>query len=158
MKTRAFEFKLIHQVEFSETDMAGIVHFSNFFRYMEAAEAAFFRSQGFSIFPAKTDSTVGWPRVHADCDFKKPLRFEDVVEIHLLVREKRRKSFAYTFIFRKLNHQPTEEVARGTLVVACVKRDRANGKMVAVEIPESIASKIQEAPRELLEIRSQNHS
>ena len=154
MKTRAFEFKLTRHVEFSDTDMAGIAHFSNFFRYMEAAEAAFFRSQGFSIFPAEGDATVGWPRVHADCDFKKPLRFEDVVEVHLLVREKGRKSIAYTFIFRKLNQSPAEEVARGTLVVACVKRDRANGKMVAVEIPEAIADKIQEAPRELLETSS----
>jgi acyl-CoA thioester hydrolase len=33
----AFEFKLTRRVEFAETDMAGIVHFSNFFRYMESA-------------------------------------------------------------------------------------------------------------------------
>ena len=38
----ACEFKLTRQVEFSETDMAGIMHFSNFFRFMEAAEHAFF--------------------------------------------------------------------------------------------------------------------
>ena len=36
-------------VEFSETDMAGIVHYSNFFRYMESAEHAFFRALGFSV-------------------------------------------------------------------------------------------------------------
>ena len=30
-----YEFKAVRRVEFSETDMAGIVHFSNFFRYME---------------------------------------------------------------------------------------------------------------------------
>ena len=38
-----YEFKLTRQVEFSETDMAGIAHFTNFFRFMEAAEHAFFR-------------------------------------------------------------------------------------------------------------------
>ena len=37
------EFKVVRRVEFSETDMAGIVHYSNFFRYMEAAEHGFFR-------------------------------------------------------------------------------------------------------------------
>ncbi|MDB6148705.1 MAG: thioesterase superfamily protein, partial [Chthoniobacter sp.] len=36
-----YEFKLLRRVEFAETDMAGIVHFSNFFRMMEAAEHAF---------------------------------------------------------------------------------------------------------------------
>ena len=45
----AYEFKVRRRVEFSETDMAGIVHYSNFFRYMEAAEHAFFRSLGLSI-------------------------------------------------------------------------------------------------------------
>jgi len=43
----AYEFKVVRRVEFSDTDMAGIVHYSNFFRYMETAEHAFFRSLGF---------------------------------------------------------------------------------------------------------------
>jgi acyl-CoA thioesterase FadM len=30
----AYEFKAVRSVEFYETDMAGIVHYSNFFRYM----------------------------------------------------------------------------------------------------------------------------
>ena len=42
-----FEFKLTRRIEFAETDMAGIVHFANFFRMMEATEHAFFRSLGF---------------------------------------------------------------------------------------------------------------
>ena len=33
----AYEFKVQRRVEFSETDMAGIVHYANFFRYMETA-------------------------------------------------------------------------------------------------------------------------
>jgi len=142
----ACEFKLTRQVEFSDTDMAGIMHFSNFFRFMEAAEHAFFRSLGFSIHAA--GSEVGWPRVHADCDFKHPLRFEDVVEIHLLVREKRAKSIVYTIVFRKLNEQPAREVARGTLAVACVKRDKEGGKMTGIPIPKALADKIEVAPGE----------
>ena len=37
-------FEIQRHVEFYETDMAGIVHFSNFFRYMETCEHAFVRS------------------------------------------------------------------------------------------------------------------
>ena len=143
----ACEFKLTRQVEFSETDMAGIMHFSNFFRFMEAAEHAFFRSLGTSIHSA--GSELGWPRVHADCDFKRPLRFEDVVEICLFVREKKKKGIVYTFIFRKLNEQPAVEVARGTLAVVCVKRDKASGKMTSIPIPKAIADKIEVSPGEL---------
>ena len=149
--TVTYEFKLTRQVEFSDTDMAGIMHFSNFFRFMEAAEHAFFRSLGFSIHPAGAGETVGWPRVHADCDFRHPLRFEDTVEIRLLVREKNAKSLVYTFIFRKLNEDPALEVARGTLAVACVKRDRPGGKMTGIPIPKAIADKIEVAPGELLD-------
>ena len=145
----AYEFKLTRQVDFAETDMAGIMHFSNFFRFMEAAETEFFRSLGQSIYP-KDFHTVGWPRVHADCDFKSPLRFEDLVEVHLLVRAKGEKSLTYTFIFRKLNEPPVREVARGTVVTACVSRDKAGGKMSAVPIPAGIARLIEVAPSSLL--------
>lgn len=145
-----YEFKVTRQVEFSDTDMAGIMHFSNFFRFMESAEHAFFRSLGFSIHPTGPGETLGWPRVHADCDFRRPLRFEDVVEIRLLVREKRKKSLSYTIIFRKMNHEPPLEVARGTLTVACVRRDRSTGAMTGVAIPAAIADKIEVAPHDLL--------
>src|SRR5206468_2544686 len=105
-----YEYKLVRRVEFSETDMAGIGHFSNFFRYMEAAEHGFFRSLGMSIV-VKVEPPIGWPRVHAQCDFKHPLRFEDEVEIHLLVREKRSKSLSYAFRLTKLNAATPIEVA-----------------------------------------------
>ena len=37
------------RIEFRETDMAGIVHFSNFFAYMEQAEHDFLRSVGMGV-------------------------------------------------------------------------------------------------------------
>jgi len=144
----AYEFKLTRQIDFAETDTAGIMHFSNFFRFMEAAETAFFRSLGLSIYPHDS-RTVGWPRVHADCDFKQPLRFEDLVEIHLLVRAKGEKSLTYTFIFRKLNELPVREVARGSVVAACVSRDKEAGKMISVPIPPAIGNLIEVAPDNL---------
>jgi acyl-CoA thioester hydrolase len=148
----AFEFKIVRRVEFSDTDMAGIVHYSNFFRYMEAAEHAFFRSLGFSIASrhlAERDATVGWPRVRAQCDYSQPLHFEDEVEVHMLVSDKKSKSLSYRFIFRKLNANPPIEVARGSLTVVCVTHQ--HGKMTAATIPKSIADKIEVAPKELLD-------
>jgi acyl-CoA thioester hydrolase len=139
----ASEFTLVRRVEFSETDMAGIVHYSNFFRYMEAAEHAFFRSLGFSVVTRKTDPPVGWPRVRAECEYLKPLRFEDEVEIKMQVIEKRSKSLRYRFIFRKLNEPAPMEVARGELTVVCVTH--AGGGMKAAAIPCEIAEKIEVA-------------
>ena len=83
------EFTLSHRVEFSETDMAGIVHFANFYRMMENAEHAFFRSLGFTIHGHEAGTTTGWPRVNAACEFFKPLRFEEIVDIQLLVADEK---------------------------------------------------------------------
>src|SRR5688572_922190 len=145
----AYEFKIVRRVEFSETDMAGIVHYSNFFRYMEAAEHAFFRSLGFSVITRQVEPPVGWPRVHASCDYKQPLSFEDEVEIHMLVIEKKPKSLSYEFRFRKCNSSPPVEVARGKLIVVCVTRDE-HGKMSATTIPKPVADRIEAAPVALL--------
>ena len=137
------EFTITRRVEFSETDAAGIVHFANYFRYMEYAEHAFFRSLGRSIVDAELD--VGWPRVHCHCDFKKPLRFEDEVEIRLLVEAISSKSIRYQFRFSTGG----TEVGRGGFTIVCVSHNEA-GEMKATAIPPEISTHIEAAPAEKL--------
>jgi acyl-CoA thioesterase FadM len=96
------------------------------------------------------DPPVGFPRVHAECDYKLPLHFEDEVEIHLLVAEIRIKALRYIFRFHKLNASPPAQVARGSLTIACVGYD-ANGRMASRAIPQLVLDKIQVAPPELLQ-------
>lgn len=136
-------YSIKRRVEFFETDMAGIVHYSNYFRYMEACEQAFFRSLGTSL--VDSNYHVGWPRVHASCDFKRPLKFEDEVEVILHVTEKKQKSLSYQITFMKSG----EEIARGNITTVCVTRDQ-NGNMKSIDIPEAIASQIETAPPEQL--------
>lgn len=146
----ACEFKVVRRVEFSETDMAGIVHYSNFFRYMETAEHSFFRALGFSVVMKHFETPMGWPRVHAECDYRQPLRFEDEVEIHMLVSEKKTKSLSYVFKFHKLDGPARVEIARGALTVVCVTKG-PDGKFTAANIPKEFADKIEVAPAKLLE-------
>jgi len=143
-----YEFKLTRRVEFAETDMAGIVHFANFYRMMEVTEHAFFRSLGLSIHGHDPVSTTGWPRVSASCDFRAPLRFEEEVEIHLLVAELRTRAIRYVFIFRKA--ADGAEVARGEVVAVCASVEKATGKLSAVPIPDAVRALIQAAPPKLL--------
>jgi YbgC/YbaW family acyl-CoA thioester hydrolase len=144
----AYEFKVQRRVEFSETDMAGIVHYSNFFKYMETAEHAFYRSLGHSVVMKDADQPLGWPRVHAECDYFAPLRFEDLVEVHMLVKEKKNKAITYVFRFYKVTGERVE-VARGLLTAVCVTHT-AEG-MKAVKIPKELAEKIEIAPAEMFE-------
>lgn len=145
----AYEFRLQRRVEFSETDAAGIVHFSNFFRYMESVEHAFFRSLGHSVMLKDHEPPLGFPRVHAECDYQSPLRFEDLVEMHLLVREKKPKTLSYLIRFVNLSAEPPREAARGILTVVCVQKN-ADGSFASTRIPHELAEKIKVAPPELL--------
>ncbi|MFN3649810.1 MAG: acyl-CoA thioesterase [Armatimonadota bacterium] len=144
----AHEFRLVRTVEFSETDMAGIMHFANFFRYMEVTEHAFLRSLGLSVHFEHEGRTLGWPRVNVSCDYRAPLRFEDRVEVHLRVREKREKSLTYEFRFRKLSGDAPLEVARGSVTAVCVCLDPETRTMKAVPIPPVFAEQIETAPPE----------
>lgn len=146
----SYEFKMTHRVEFSETDMAGIIHFSSFFRYMEVTEHAFFRSMGLAIAGQNAIHPVGWPRVKVSAEFRHPLQFEDEVEVHLLVKEKGSKALTYEFRFWKVNGGFPIDVGRGSLTVVCVAKD-GNGKMKATSIPEDIAQLIDQAPPELFQ-------
>jgi acyl-CoA thioester hydrolase len=147
------EHRFVHRdlVQFSDTDMAGIVHFSNFFRFMERAEHAFFRSLGLSIVERLgapiEGNPVGWPRVHASCDFFVPLFFEDEVEVELLVEELRTRSIRYLFRVRKLDGTLAAE---GRIAAVCVQKDREKGGMKAVEIPTRVKDKLETAPPEVL--------
>ena len=131
-----FEFRCRQRVEFADTDMAGIVHFSNYFRYMERAEHEFLRSLGLSVHGINGDDLVSWPRVQTECKFRAPLSFEDELEVHLLVREKRPKSVTYEFRFYKSGDEKL--VAIGSITVVSVSIDRTTGRMTLIPIPESI--------------------
>ncbi|HSQ55857.1 MAG TPA: thioesterase family protein, partial [Gemmata sp.] len=80
-------FTTTRRVEFGDTDMAGIVHFANFFRFMESAETEFLRSKGLTVSWRDMGKKIGFPRVAASCDFQKPALFEDVLTIAVEVEK-----------------------------------------------------------------------
>lgn len=137
----AAAFRLVRRVEFADTDLAGIMHFSNFFRFMEVTEHAFMRSLGFSVRMEHEGREIGWPRVHAECSFRRPLRFEDEVEVLLHLRERRTRSLVYEFSFlKKLPDGSEEPAAEGRMVVACAALDRAGGGLKTIAIPAAVAA------------------
>ncbi|MBI3884485.1 MAG: acyl-CoA thioesterase [Opitutae bacterium] len=142
------EFKIRHAVQFVETDMAGIVHFSNFFRWMEACETAFYRSLKLPLMSFNPGKVVGWPRVNVSCEYRAPFRYGDTVEVRLLVKEVRTRAVVYVFQFRRIvRGRPAALVAaRGEITAVCVQDDPASGRMVAAPIPAAVRAKLQVAP------------
>lgn len=125
------------RVEFAETDMAGIVHFSVFFRYMEEAEHAIWRAAGMRITASGFD--VSWPRISASCDFKQPLRVDDEFEIRTEMANvsPRTIQWAHTFV------RGDTVMATGTVTAVCVHRE-VDGSMKAVEIPAELLDRLRQ--------------
>src|SRR5438309_1139395 len=94
-------FHTKRRIEFGDTDMAGIVHFSNFFRFMESAECEFLRSRGLSVKLDWEGQAIGFPRVSASCDYVSPARFEDVLDVAVSIERIGAKSVTYAFEFTR---------------------------------------------------------
>jgi YbgC/YbaW family acyl-CoA thioester hydrolase len=130
-------FTTTRRVEFGDTDMAGIMHFSNFFRFMEVAETDFLHSLGLTVSWQQDGVKYGFPRVAASCDYQHPVRFEDVLSIAVTIEKIGRKSIAYRFDFSK-NGQALA-VGRITSVYC---RTIGPGRMESLDIPEDIRAKL----------------
>ncbi|HEV3215579.1 MAG TPA: thioesterase family protein [Vicinamibacterales bacterium] len=134
------EHRLRRRVQFYETDAAGIVHFSCFFRYMEEAEHALWRAAGLSIAPI--DAEIGWPRVAASFDFHRPLRFEDEFDVLIRIVAIAEKTMRYLCLITKGD----TEIASGTMTITCVSK--RHQPLKSISIPPEIAARFQAAPEE----------
>jgi YbgC/YbaW family acyl-CoA thioester hydrolase len=140
----ASSFEMTRRVEFCETDMAGIVHFSNFYKWMEQAEHEFFRTQGLSIVRHLPDgSTIGWPRVSAQCRFESPARYEDILTVILTVQRIGMKSLTFDVVFRNGDRN----IARGSMKTVCCVLRPGHG-LESLEIPDEYRSRFEEHPEE----------
>ena len=132
-------FSVTRRVEFGDTDMAGIVHFSNFFRYMESAETAYLRARGLSVAWRDADGLrYGFPRVSVSCDYARPARFEDVLTVEVHLEKLGRTSVAYRFEFTR------DGVAIATgRAKAVYCREGPGHTMHSVELPADLRAKLE---------------
>jgi acyl-CoA thioester hydrolase len=132
-------FKTTRRVQFADTDMAGIVHFSTFFNYFEEAEHEMFRACGTSIMQRQPDgSIVGWPRVAASCSFETPARYDDVLEIRLAEMKVGTKSLTQLWeVWRGATR-----LCRGELKTVCCAFQPGE-PMTSIEIPTELREQLE---------------
>lgn len=135
------EIRLQRRVEFHDTDQAGIIHVSNCFKYMDTAVAEFFRSLGLPgpltrYWGGTAEDEVDWPYVGTSCQFKKPARFDDLLDILVRVKKIGNKSMAFEISFQR----ESEELVRAELLVVCCKTYGGHPK--SHEIPPEIRERI----------------
>lgn len=136
------QFRTRRRIEFVDTDMGGIVHFSRYLIFMETAEHQFLEALGTSVALQMGDRHIGWPRVAVSCEYRNPARFGETLDIELTVLRKGKKSMTYGFAFSV----DSREVALGQVTSVCC--ELVPGQEVrAIPIPEFIRDKIEEAPK-----------
>lgn len=118
---------------FQDVDAAGIVFYARIFGFFHDAYVAFLESLGpdFALHRAIDDAEFLLPLVHAEADFKAPLRFGD--EAMTSVRVSRIGESAYTLSY-EIRRGDGELAAQGETVHACVSR----GDFKSTPLPERL--------------------
>lgn len=140
-----FHFYHRRMVEFADTDLAGLMHFSNFFRFVESAEHAFFRSLGFRVHTNDGSNHQGWPRLEVSCKYLRPARFEQTLEICLHVEEVRTSSVRYTFWIFALGEKRQSPIATGSCAIVHVALDTATRVIRKAPIPTPLRHQLERA-------------
>ncbi len=116
-------FRYSRRVQFYETDAQGVVHHSNYFRYLEEARGEFLRSEGL---PYSSMRKRGYEVVllKAECEYKKALRYDDTFLIELEVGEISRYFFSFSYRILK-----EDSLVARALTRHCILKE---GKLVSI--------------------------
>lgn len=124
-------------VQFADTDMAGVVHFPRFFYFMEECEHSFLRTLGGRVVMHSDEGLLSWPRVAVHCDYLKPVKLDDQLDIELRIARIGRSSIKYQFLFSI----GEEAVATGSITAVCCVLPKEGG-FKAIRLPEWFTKQI----------------
>ena len=93
------EYEFAHQlrVRFAETDAMGIVHHSRYLPMMEEARVAFLRHIGHPYQEIR-DEGIEMNVLEAWVKYRRPLLFDDVVDVHVQLTSTERASFQMGYL------------------------------------------------------------
>lgn len=114
-------FSTTMRVRFGDEDHAQIVYYPRFFHFFHTAFEDFFDQQGHP-YRQCLDEGVGWPAVHAEANFQRPLRFGDDLRIDVSIERIGKTSATFVYVGTKVGDDAP--AVRGKIVVACLDMKR----------------------------------
>jgi len=113
----------ITRVRYAETDQMGVVHHGNYFTWFEIGRVELCRELGFEYRQMETEDDSFIVVAEARCRYKRPARFDDVLEIRTRVTQSQRRTLR--FGYEIFNQATGEVIATGeTLHVICDSHGR----------------------------------
>jgi YbgC/YbaW family acyl-CoA thioester hydrolase len=128
------------RVGFAQTDAAGLIHFSTYFTFMEAAEAELFRQLEILLLWEEAGITYGFPRIDCQCSFRRPVAFDDLIRIEMQITGIQANRVSYAYVFKAPSGR---KCAEGSMVTAFAKRD-PSGRLESADIPETTLARLLE--------------
>lgn len=110
-------FRYERPVRFADEDHAQIVYYPRFFHFFHEAFEEMFAAQGIP-YRQCLDENVGWPAVHAEADYKRPVRFGDRLGIVVSIARIGETSVTCEYVGTRVGD--VEPAVTGKIVVACL--------------------------------------
>jgi 1,4-dihydroxy-2-naphthoyl-CoA hydrolase len=111
MSTDDFEHRF--RVALHDTDAAGVLFFAHLFRHAHDAYEAWMARLGFPLDAMLRDATLKLPIVHAEADYRRPMRHGDRITTRLQVADLGDSAFSIAYQF----HAETGELAASAKTV-----------------------------------------
>ena len=87
----------ITRVRYAETDQMGVVHHGNYFTWFEIGRVELCRELGFEYKQMETEDDSFIVVAEAHCRYKRPARFDDVLEIRTRVTQSQRRTLRFGY-------------------------------------------------------------
>ena len=95
----AYPFTHSLRVRFCETDAMGVVHHASYLAYLEETRVEYLRALGRPYDRLRADG-IEFPVVEAAVRYRRPLRFDDVVDVGAMVASAAGATFQMSYLVR----------------------------------------------------------
>jgi acyl-CoA thioester hydrolase len=95
----AYPFTHRLRARFCETDAMGVVHHASYLAYLEESRVEYLRALGRPYNRLRADG-VEFPVVEAALQYRRPLRFDDVVDVSVLIGSAGGATFQMDYLVR----------------------------------------------------------
>ncbi|MBA3902570.1 MAG: tol-pal system-associated acyl-CoA thioesterase [Rhodocyclaceae bacterium] len=130
---RSFSFPV--RVYYEDTDMAGIVYYAGYLRFLERGRTEWLRALGIGQFRLAQEAGIAFAVRSLNIEYLKPARLDDVLGVFTEVESPGRAQVT----LRQRIERDGEVLVEATVRVACIDAR----KMKPVALPEEIRTKME---------------
>jgi acyl-CoA thioester hydrolase len=145
---------MVYEIEVSwdDVDNARVVFYGHMFYFVQRAEEAYFRGKGLPVSDLVERRNVGFPRIYAACSYRRPARFQDVLQVYVGIGELTHRGFQ--LLFKILKKADGTLIATGEVRTACTNFREFQRMDIPPDIYTTLEAMARETQREFASLPS----